>query len=253
MPSRSRKHQLSGALVFHAYNRSADQGAIFHDDDDSLHFLKLLRRYKEEFLLSVYHWAIMNTHFHLEIEMEEPEEISVFMAGINRAYTHYHHRKYLTRGFLWQGRFKLQPVCKQSHLLACARYIERNPARAGIVRNPEEYPWSSARYYCFGTTDGITSEDPLYPQMGADADGRRAFYRKFLSGSDPEEEKLFRNLRQPVGPEEFLHRLQLRNGRLLPRRRGSPRLMATTSKTRRELVPNGMASREIDTTSMGGG
>jgi len=215
---------MGNALVFHVYNRSADQGAIFRDDAHFHHFMILLRRYKEEFFLNIYHWTIMNTHFHLEIELEEPEQISTLMAGINRAYTHYHHRRYLTWGVLWQGRFKLQPVYKESHLLACARYIERNPARAGIVQNPEEYPWSSARFYCFGTVDGVTSENPVYAHWGPDSDGKRDFHRRFLAESNSEEEKLFRNFSQPVGPEAFLKRLKLHNGRLLPQRQGRPPL-----------------------------
>ena len=32
-------------------------------------------------------------------------------------------------------------------MFRAARYIEMNPVRAGIVKNPEDYPWSSAMAY----------------------------------------------------------------------------------------------------------
>ena len=30
------------------------------------------------------------------------------------------------------------------HLLACARYVELNPVRAGLATRAEDWPWSSA-------------------------------------------------------------------------------------------------------------
>lgn len=112
-------------------------------------FFKLLisRQYRAEESVKIYHWVIMPTHFHLLVEMEEPLLISNLMSGLTHAYTIYHHKKYLTRGFLWQGKFKLQPVQKEGYLIACGRYIERNPVRAALVERVGEYLYSSARFY----------------------------------------------------------------------------------------------------------
>ena len=47
------------------------------------------------------------------------------------------------RGYLWQGRFA-SVAMDERHLMACARYVEMNPVRAGLVAAPQDWRWSSA-------------------------------------------------------------------------------------------------------------
>jgi putative transposase len=162
----------------------------------------------------------MNNHFHLLLEIDEPEEISRFMAGLDRAYTHYHHRVYGTTGLLWQGRFKLQLVQKQTYLAACGRYIERNPVRADLVQAAHEYLYGSARYYCAGVPDGITTEDPTYSMTGLSHSQRQMRYMEFLRDFNADEEALFRNNEESVGDRRFVAQFHVVRGRLMPRRRG---------------------------------
>lgn len=221
MPAYARKHQLRESLIYHAYNRcAAPDGGIFHSANDYRRFMLLLIRYALRFGVEIYHWALMRTHFHLLVRLEEPAAISRFMAAIAHAYTHYHHTSYGTRGFLWQGRFKLQPVQRERYLRACGRYIERNPVRAGIVDDPAAYPWSSARFYCAGRADGVTRESPAYQSFGTDAPGRQAAYGLFLGNADPEEENGFKKLEEPAGEAAFRSLLRMRDGRLMPQRQG---------------------------------
>lgn len=222
MPSYARKHQLYRSLLYHVYNRSNARLPIFHKPDDFSHFITLLRSYAAAFNLQIYHWVIMGNHYHLILEISEPKQISRCMAGLARAYTHYYHKVYQTSGYLWQGRFKLQPIEKERYLVACGRYIERNPVRAGIVAASELYPYSSAAYYCIGKADTIVTESPYYHDFGRDNNERRAKYRKFLENFNEKEERLFRNCEYPQGSEEFKHRLIRENGRYIPKSRGRP-------------------------------
>ena len=223
MPYYARKHQLQRSLIYHAYNRSNARIKVFHSDKDYGYFLSLLKEYNYRFEVKLYHWAVMPNHYHLLLELAKPEHISKYMAGLNRAYTCYYHRSYFTAGFLWQGRFKLQPVQQERYLIACARYIERNPVRAKITTKAEEYPYSSAHFYCHHKTDGITTEDPAYLEFSKDTAGRQETYRNFLSNFNEEEERLFENLEQPQGNREFINRLIKQNGRYRAKRRGRPR------------------------------
>ena len=223
MPSYARKHQLNGSLVYHAYNRSNMRAPIFHTDGDHRHFMKLLKDYAHRFLLEIFHWVILYNHFHILFEIEDPLNIPRLMAGINRAYTHYHHKLYGTSGFLWQGRYKLQPVQKERYLIACGRYIERNPVRANRVRIAQDYPYSSASFYCAGIPDDITREDPTYVRFGLDGIQRQQGYRQFLLDFDTEEEKLFGKLEEPVGDETFKQRLRRVNSRYMPWIQGRPK------------------------------
>ncbi|MCM8782289.1 MAG: transposase [Candidatus Omnitrophica bacterium] len=209
MPSYARKHQLNNSLFYHIYNRSNGRVPIFNRKEDFRCFMGLLRRYSQEFGLKIYHWVIMSNHYHLLLELKEPECISKIMAGLGKAYSCYHHKTYSVSGFLWQGRFKLQPVQKERYLTACGRYIERNPMKAGMVSQAYEYPYSSAGFYCLGKADSITTEDPGFLEFGTDLTCRQNAYMKFLLNFDEEEEKSFDNLEQPIGNEEFMVTVQL--------------------------------------------
>lgn len=219
MPSYARKHQLNRSLLYHVFSRSNARLPIFHEPEDFRHFITLLKSYAEAFSLQIYHWVIMANHYHLLLEIYEPEQISRCMAGLARAYTHYYHKTYQTSGYLWQGRFKLQPIEKERYLVACGRYIERNPVRAGIVVAAELYPYSSAAYYCIGRTDAIITESPCYFAFGQDNSQRREEYRKFLQSFNEEEDRFFRNCEHPQGSEEFKRRLIKENGRYMTRRK----------------------------------
>ena len=223
MPSYARKHQLEGALIYHVYNRSHGKVFIFKDQEDFEHFGDLLKIYKEEFRAKIYHWVIMSNHYHLLLELETPERISKMMAGLARAYTHYHHRKYKTSGYLWQGRFKMQAVEKNSYLLACGRYIERNPVRAGLVSLAWDYAYSSCSFYCEGKQDGLTEESLSFGEFGDNQEQRQKAYKEFLKNFDQEEETHFQQFEHPVGNQMFVDRLFKEGFRLRPRHRGRPR------------------------------
>jgi len=47
----------------------------------------------------------------------------------------------------------------ERHLYAAVRYVENNPVRAGIVKNPQEYRWSSAKAHIQRSIDAILSHD----------------------------------------------------------------------------------------------
>ncbi len=220
MPGCARRHQLSESLTYHVYSRSNGRVRIFHDGDDFKYFRGLLTKYASIFCLKVYHWVIMSNHYHLLLEIEIPEEISSCMSGLARSYTYYYHKKYKTNGFLWQGRFKMQAIEKENYLLACGRYIERNPVRARMVSDPAKYAYSSSGFYCLGTEDGLTIEDPYFETFGTDVLGRRQGYARFLQDFDVEEEQSFHNIEEPQGSLEFKRRLIKDHGRHMPRRKG---------------------------------
>jgi putative transposase len=218
MPYLARRDQLIGALVYHVFNRGNGKREIFHAPRDYERFKEILVRYSTAFGIRLFHWALMPNHYHLLMQLNEPERLSAVMAGIARSYVFYHHTTHRTVGHLWQGRFKSQPIERDTYLLACGRYIERNPVEAGIVAAAEEYPNSSASYYVSGRADGLTHPDPLFPSFAEDLADRRKNYKEFLSGHNPEEDRFFENLEKPMGSEEFLKRLARKRGHYLPKR-----------------------------------
>jgi len=62
------------------------------------------------------------------------------------------------RGYLFQGRFG-SCVLEEKHLVAAVRYGERNPVRAGMVKEPWTYPWSSAGFHVGERTDDVLVDE----------------------------------------------------------------------------------------------
>lgn len=223
MPSTARTHQLDLSLLYHVMNRGNFRFEIFHTEQDYFYFIEILQKYSRNYGLLIYHWVLMPNHYHLLLELEEPQKLSKVMAGINRSYVHYYHKTYQSAGHLFQGHFKSKPIEKEKYLLSCGRYIERNPVKAGISQDAEGYPYSSARFYVLNHEDSLTTEDPLIKTFGNDPKQRIDGYQTFLRKFDPEEERRFESFGFPLGSKEFMHRLTKERGIFLPRKRGRPK------------------------------
>lgn len=211
-------------MTYHIFNRSNGRVPVFIEPEDFEYFKAVLIRYKKRFDFKIYHWVIMTNHYHFLLECDEPEMISKIMAGVNKSYTFYYHRDRGTSGFLWQGRFKMQAVQNNYYFIACGRYIEQNPVKAGIVQRAEGYLYSSARRYCYECDDGLTDTSPFYSEMGADEEKRKLSYQDFLKSYDREHDQCFEQAERPMGYEAFLNRLVKEKGRDIPRRRGRSRI-----------------------------
>lgn len=220
MARTTRNNQIARSQTYHIINRGALRQVIFHDEDDIRYFLALLRRYQASHRFQLYHWVIMNNHYHLVLELEHPRELSKIIGAIQQLYAHYHHRRYQTAGQLFQNRFKSQAIEKGIYLLACGRYVERNPVRAGLVTLPWEWPWSSAHHY-IGTQDhDITQSNPEWLAGEGTTDD---YQQWLLDSSAPGDDALFRRSVTLIGTTGFSKQLVSINGRLSPRGPGRPR------------------------------
>lgn len=96
------------------------------------------------------------------------------MKSQGQRYVQYVNRVYRRSGTLWEGRFRSCPIQEEIYLLACQRYIELNPVRAGMVGHPGEYRWSSYRANAQGEDDVLVRPHTLYEALGIDAADRQA-------------------------------------------------------------------------------
>ncbi|MBF0217171.1 MAG: transposase [Candidatus Omnitrophica bacterium] len=221
MPRLARKHQLQDNVIYHIINRANRKAEIFHDDEDYEQFRKILIKYKNNRGLKIYHYCIMSNHYHLEVELPSPEELSSIMAGINRTYSHYYHAKYNTSGYLWQGRFKSIAMQKDEHILECGRYIENNPVEAKIVKHAEDYAYSSARYYVSGIEDDVVTQDRFYFFFGQNDQEQRKNYGQFLRQECPSQKEKYENGEKVLGNRDFKRKMISKQGRWVPARRGN--------------------------------
>jgi len=78
------------------------------------------------------------------------KHIPDIMKSINLRYSLYYSKKYKYDGIVWRGRYKSELIDNDRYMLACGLYVEHNPVKAGIVKTPEEYKWSSYASGCTG-------------------------------------------------------------------------------------------------------
>ena len=83
-------------------------------------------------------------------------------------------------GTLWEGRYKASLIDTETYLLTCMRYIELNPVRAGMVKHPGEYRWSSYGINGQGKQDTLITPHPIYLALGASTEQRQTAYRELF-------------------------------------------------------------------------
>jgi putative transposase len=111
------------------------------------------------------------------------------MKSIGQLYAQYANKTYARTGYLWEGRFKSCLVQSEDYVLACYRYIELNPVRAGLVRRADEYPWSSYVSNAKGEASALLTPHDEYLGLGRTPSERQAVYRD-LFGLQPGAEQL---------------------------------------------------------------
>lgn len=160
--------------------RGNNRHVVFEKSEDYLFYLDLISRFKMDLPFDLYHYCLMPNHVHMQIKTTNANDFSLFMKKINLAYFHYYRKNYDWIGHFWQDRFKSQPIGKDDYFIQCGKYIELNPVRAGIVANPEEYPYSSYSYYADGQKNLLIAEDKFYNDLGSNMEKRQKKYRKMI-------------------------------------------------------------------------
>ncbi|MDH1265029.1 transposase [Pseudomonas sp. GD03944] len=122
----------------------------------------------------------MTNHVHLLVTPERPDSAGLMMKGLGQRYVQYVNRTYRRSGTLWEGRFRSCLMQEEAYVLACYRYIEMNPIRAGMVEHPAEYRWSSYRINAQGERSVLCCAHPLYQALSRDEGLRAEAYRELF-------------------------------------------------------------------------
>ena len=192
MPRKDRSETVYDGSAHHITQRGLNRFKVFREDEDYERFKGFIRRYLGQFKIRIYNYCLMPNHVHMLIFAEEAMHLSRFMQAISLSYSSFYRKKYKYVGYLWQGRFKNFLIEKDSYLLECARYIERNPLRTKppMVKDLGAFQWSSYNFYARGLPDDIITVNPLYETMGKTPEERQEKYRDYILTPRPYEELL---------------------------------------------------------------
>ncbi len=202
----------------HVTQRGVRRMETFFRDTDYEAYLALLAEWCGRAGTEVWAYCLMPNHVHLILVPSNEDSLRAALGETHRRYTRMINFREDWRGHLWQERFHSFPM-DENYLLACARYVELNPVRAGLVRRPEQWRWSSAGAHLDGKADGVTALAPLLERVSD--------WRAFLAGGMDEETlaAIRGNMRtgRPLGAESWLKKMEKSLGRILRKAKPGPK------------------------------
>lgn len=212
----------------HIVQRGNNRQPIFVDDADRERFLTLLVQYANRHALPIHAFVLMPNHVHLLATPAEAGTLAAVMQGVGRSYVRWFNARHQRSGTLFEGRFRSSVVDTDRYALACSRYIELNPVRAGLVTSPAEFRWSSHRHNVGVRPNALITEHAAMWALGNTPFERQSSYRKmFEKPLGSAELAAFRQSVQSgwaVGRDDFVADLSGSNPRRVqPRRPGRPR------------------------------
>jgi putative transposase len=204
-------------LPAHLVHRGNNRQPIFSCDADFLFFRACIDDALSRFDVALHSYVLMSNHVHLLMTPTTPGGISRAMQGAIRRYAGYFNARYGRTGTLWEGRFHAAVIEDDRYLLACHRYIDMNPVRAGIVRRPARYLWSSHRHLARGARDSIVRPHASIMALGKTEHDRHAAYRALFGAPiDPVDLHDIREAARrcrPLGPSLGLRPSKRRPGK----------------------------------------
>ena len=161
----------------HVIQRGNNRAAIFFGDEDYRRYRDWLLEAAGTYGCSIHAYVFMTNHVHLLVTPRAPDSLPRLMQSLGRRYVRSINSLYGRTGTLWEGRYRATPVETEAYFLACCRYIELNPVRAGMVAHPADYAWSSYRAHADGETDALVRDHDVYDRLAMTPMDRRAAYR----------------------------------------------------------------------------
>jgi len=194
MPRQARL-EIPGVSV-HVTQRGVNRCAVFLDDDDRQHYLRLLLASAQQHALRIHAYVLMSNHVHLLISSDKAGTLSKAMRRVGQNYV------------------SMCLVDSDRYLLTVYRYIELNPVRAAMVEIPEHYPWSSVHANLALRSDPVVTPHETFLAMAPDRAQRAETYLVWLRAGVNDDE--LANTRQHIKQERAL---------------GCPRFQAMAEKT----------------------
>ena len=161
----------------HVIQRGNNKSSIFSASDEFQFFRECLRSARDRSGCQIHAYVFMTNHVHLLLSPGDSHGISDLMQSLGRRYVKYFNDRHGRTGTLFEGRYRATVVDTEEYLLTCYRYIEENPVRAGLARNPAGYRWSSHAANAYGARDSLVTPHERYEALGSTSETRQASYR----------------------------------------------------------------------------
>lgn len=141
----------------------------------------LLVKYKDKYQVVFHSYHLMDNHIHLSGTIRgTKEEFSLFFKVVHSLFAREVNRQLHRCGQVVMDRFKSPAIQDDRALLAVMTYHDLNSFRAGKVKHPRDYRWSSYHFYAYGEPDPLITPPGCYLEMGNTDTQRQATYRRLV-------------------------------------------------------------------------
>lgn len=169
----------------HVIQRGFCRAACFVCERDRIAYLGWLACYAAETGCAVHAYVLMRNHVHLLATPTRADGVAALMRLLSERHARCLAETYGRVGAIWEERFEAWPIYPRRYLLACMRYIELNPVRAGLVERPGDYRWSSYRSNAMGEEDALLTPHGFYCALGRTRAARQVAYQALFRESSP--------------------------------------------------------------------
>lgn len=201
----------------HVVQRGNDRQPCFADSQDHANYRDTLGELAAEYGVAIHAYVLMGNHVHVLATPLAKGSIPATMQALGARYVRYFNTRHGRSGTLWEGRYRNCLIDSDTYLWNCHRYIELNPVRAGLARDPRGYTWSSFAGNALGRPDRVLTPHPLYQALGLDRATRCRSYLGFFDAVSDEIgiEQIRSHLRQQkaLGSEQFQASVEAESGR----------------------------------------
>jgi len=169
---------------YHVYNRGNNKQRIFFNDNNYIFFIKKIR---EQLLpvSKIIAYCLMPNHFHFLIKATEKsieerkgfggkpiQELAYRIGILQSSYAQAINKQNKTTGSLFQQKTKAKILyeeignVKESYLLNCFYYLNRNPLKSQLVSKLNDWPYSSYLDYTGLRNGSLCDKDLFFIETG---------------------------------------------------------------------------------------
>jgi len=196
----------------HITQRGNNRQACFFAKSDYELYLSLLTEACHKHECNIHAYVLMTNHVHLLITPNISMGVSLVIRDLGRDYVSQINRSYQRTGTMWEGRFKSSLVDGEAYCLECYRYIELNPVRAGMVKHPSDYQWSSFNTNALGAPSTLITPHESWQSLGHQNKTRLLNYQRLFDKplEQHELDKIRRGLNKglPTGNSRFKRQIE---------------------------------------------
>jgi REP element-mobilizing transposase RayT len=171
----ARRPRLLVPGIYHLTAHGSDNRYLFLGDGDRKDFLARLSAICERFELALLSYVLMGSHYHALLRIADAR-LSKALQWLHTEYSRFQNRLHGRSAHLFRAHPDTREITSDAHLISAARYLARNPVEAGMVADPLDWPWSSARAHAGLERPYIPiAEDDLRAAFGDRDDWRREY------------------------------------------------------------------------------